>query len=70
MEHSFNTDLAKEIGIVPTILLKHIYFWVEKTEPMGKTSMTAKHGPIIRSKLLKSFSHILPSSKSDMRWRN
>lgn len=36
MEHSFNTDLAKEIGIVPTILLKHIYFWVEKNRANGK----------------------------------
>ena len=36
MEHSFNIDLAKEIGIVPTILLKHIYFWVEKNRANGK----------------------------------
>lgn len=30
MEHSFDIELAKEIGIIPAILLKHLYFWVKK----------------------------------------
>lgn len=30
MEHSFDIELAKEIGIIPAILLRHLYFWVEK----------------------------------------
>ena len=30
MEHSFDIDIAKEYGIPAAILLKHIYYWVEK----------------------------------------
>lgn len=30
MEHSFDIDIAKRYGIQPAILLKNIYFWIEK----------------------------------------
>ena len=30
MEHSFNIELAKEYGILEAILLKNIWFWIEK----------------------------------------
>lgn len=30
MEHSFDIDIAKDYGIPAAILLKHIYYWVEK----------------------------------------
>ena len=30
MEHSFDTEIAKEYGIQEAILIKFIYFWVEK----------------------------------------
>ena len=32
MIHSFNVDLAQEIGVVQAILLENIYFWVSKNE--------------------------------------
>lgn len=36
MEHSFNIEAAKEIGIIPAILLKNIYWWVKKNEYNNK----------------------------------
>ena len=30
MEHSFDIDIAKEYGIECAIILKHLYFWIEK----------------------------------------
>jgi DNA-binding HxlR family transcriptional regulator len=36
MEHSFDIDIAKEYGIPAAILLKHIYYWVEKNKANAK----------------------------------
>lgn len=36
MEHSFDIELAKEIGIIPAILLKQLYFLVEKNRANEK----------------------------------
>ena len=36
MEHSFDIDIAKEYGIPAAILLKHIYYWVEKNRANEK----------------------------------
>lgn len=36
MEHSFDIDVAKEIGVSGAILLKNIYFWVRKNEANNK----------------------------------
>ena len=32
MNHSFNTDIAQEIGVIPAIMLEHIAFWVLKNK--------------------------------------
>lgn len=37
MEHSFDIDVAKEIGVNGAILLKHLYFWVRKNEANNKS---------------------------------
>ena len=36
MEHSFDIDVAKEYGMPAAILLKHIYYWVEKNKANDK----------------------------------
>ena len=36
MEHSFNVELATKYGILETILLQHIYFWIEKNKANNK----------------------------------
>ena len=36
MEHSFNIELAKEYGILEAILLKNIWFWIEKNKANDK----------------------------------
>lgn len=36
MEHSFDIELAKEYGIVEAILLKNLWFWVEKNRANEK----------------------------------
>lgn len=35
MEHSFDVDIAKRYGIHAAILLKNIYFWIEKNRANG-----------------------------------
>lgn len=35
MEHSFNTMAAQEVGLIPAVLLNHIYFWVTKNKADG-----------------------------------
>ena len=32
MNHSFNTEIAQEIGVIPAIMLEHIAFWVLKNK--------------------------------------
>ena len=36
MEHSFDIDVAKELGVTGAILMKHLYFWVKKNEANNK----------------------------------
>ena len=36
MNHSFNVDVAKEVGVNAAILLENIYFWVRKNEVSGE----------------------------------
>ena len=36
MEHSFNIELAKKYGILEAILLKNIWFWIEKNKANEK----------------------------------
>ena len=36
MEHSFDVEIAKEYGINCAIILKHIYFWVQKNRANEK----------------------------------
>lgn len=38
MNHSFNTEIAQEIGVIPAIMLEHIAFWVLK----NKANQTAE----------------------------
>lgn len=34
--HSFNVDVAKDVGILPAIILSNIYFWVDYNEKNDK----------------------------------
>lgn len=43
MEHSFDINVARKIGIVEAILLKHIYFWVEKNRANGAELIDGHH---------------------------
>lgn len=36
MQHSFNVELAKKIGILDAILLQSIYYWIEKNKANNK----------------------------------
>lgn len=36
MEHSFNIELAKEYGVNSAILIKHLYFWIDKNRANNK----------------------------------
>lgn len=36
MEHSFDVEIAKKYGINAAVLLKNIYFWIEKNRANGK----------------------------------
>lgn len=41
--HSFNVDIAKEYGILESILLNNIYFWVEKNKANGMNFYDGKY---------------------------
>ena len=36
MNHSFNTEIAKDIGLIPAVMLEHIAFWILKNEANEK----------------------------------
>jgi uncharacterized phage protein (TIGR02220 family) len=36
MNHSFNIDVAKQIGIAPAVILNNIYWWIEKNKANDK----------------------------------
>ena len=36
MEHSFDVELAKEIGLAEAILMKHFIFWISKNKHNNK----------------------------------
>lgn len=42
MEHSFDIDIAKEYGVNCAILLKYIWFWIEKNKANGKHEYEGK----------------------------
>ena len=43
MEHSFDIKIAKEYGIAEAIILKHIYFWVNKNALNGKNCIDGRY---------------------------
>ena len=57
MEHSFDIDIAKEYGIPAAILLKHIYYWVEKNRTNEKHY---RDGYFWTYNSLKSFGKLFP----------
>jgi len=57
MEHSFDIDIAKEYGIPAAILLKHIYYWVEKNRTNEKHY---RDGYYWTYNSLKSFGQLFP----------
>lgn len=36
MDHSFNIDVAKKIGIAPAVILNNLYWWIEKNKANEK----------------------------------
>ena len=36
MEHSFNIEVAKKLGVAPAIILNNLYFWIEKNKANDK----------------------------------
>ena len=36
MDHSFNIEVAKELGIAPAVILNNIYWWIEKNKANEK----------------------------------
>ena len=57
MEHSFDIDIAKEYGIPAAILLKHIYYWVEKNRTNNKHY---REGNYWTYNSMKSFAQLFP----------
>ena len=36
MEHSFNVEVAKEVGITSAVILNNLYWWIEKNKANEK----------------------------------
>lgn len=57
MQHSFNVELAQKYGILESILLQNIYFWIEKNRVNNKHFYNGKYWTY-NSK--KAFSELFP----------
>lgn len=57
MEHSFDIRIAKDYGIPSAILLKHLYFWIEKNRA-NETNFNDGHYWTYNSK--KAFAELFP----------
>lgn len=57
MEHSFDIRIAKDYGIQPAIMLKHLYFWIEKNRA-NETNYNDGHYWTYNSK--KAFAELFP----------
>lgn len=56
-EHSFDIDIAQEYGIPAAILLKHIYYWVEKNRANDKHYINGNYWTYCS---VKAFSELFP----------
>ena len=36
MNHSFNIEIAKELGIAPAVILNNLWYWIEKNKANEK----------------------------------
>lgn len=43
MEHSFDTDFAKEYGVVESVVIKHFVFWINKNIANGRNFIDGKY---------------------------
>lgn len=43
MIHNFDSDIAKEYGILEAILLNHIYYWIEKNRANEQNFFDGKY---------------------------
>lgn len=41
--HSFDVEVAKEVGVVPAVMLNNLYFWVRKNEANGANYYDGKY---------------------------
>lgn len=57
MEHSFDIKIAKEYGIEEAIILKNIYFWVQKILQTKSIFMMGNIGLTTARKHLRNYSH-------------
>lgn len=57
MEHSFNVELAKEYGILEAILLKSIFFWIEKNKANNRHFYDGKYWTY---NSIKAFNELFP----------
>lgn len=57
MEHSFDIEVAKELGVNCAVILKHIYFWVEKNKANEKNYFDGRYWTY---NSVKAFEEIFP----------
>ena len=57
MEHSFDIEVAKELGVNCAVILKHIYFWVEKNKANDKNFFDGRYWTY---NSVKAFEEIFP----------
>lgn len=57
MEHSFDIEIAKDYGIETAIILKHLYFWIEKNKANDDNYFEGKYWTY---NSVKAFSDLFP----------
>ena len=65
MEHSFDINIASEIGLEESIMMKHFIFWIKKTKQTINTFTKVDSGHTIQCLLLMNCFLISPKVKSE-----
>ena len=44
MDHSFNINVAKKLGVAPAVILNNLYWWIDKNRTNGIICLGACYG--------------------------
>ena len=61
MEHTFDSEIAKDVGLIPAVLFHHIQFWIITSEANGENFFDGQHWTYSSLKALQTiFDYLTP----------